>query len=100
MYVRLFKVQIIQLNEEQGTFVHKATFDHPYPTTKIMWIPDVVSPAPTVHVHCIYNYTCCACVCMYNVHVPVYQVIINTSFYFIQYTCNCSMIKGCKCTLV
>jgi len=35
-------VEIIQLNEETGKFVNKGTFDHPYPTTKIMWIPDKV----------------------------------------------------------
>eukprot|EP00794_Sanderia_malayensis_P006355 gene6355-7083_t len=34
------KVQIVQLNEESGDFVTRATFDHPYPTTKIIWIPD------------------------------------------------------------
>ena len=35
-------MQVIQLREDRGTFDHKATFDHPYPTTKVMWIPDVV----------------------------------------------------------
>jgi WD repeat-containing protein 68 len=34
------KVQVIQLDEDAGEFAVKATFDHPYPTTKIMWIPD------------------------------------------------------------
>lgn len=34
------KVEIIQLNEETGQFVSKGRFDHPYPTTKIMWVPD------------------------------------------------------------
>ena len=34
------KVQIITLDEETSEFVAKSTFDHPYPTTKIMWIPD------------------------------------------------------------
>lgn len=33
----------MQLDEETSDFVCKATFDHPYPTTKIVWIPDVVS---------------------------------------------------------
>ena len=41
--VYTLQVQIIQLDEECGVFRHSATFDHPYPTTKIMWIPDVVS---------------------------------------------------------
>mmetsp|Transcript_22657 Transcript_22657/g.51053 ORF Transcript_22657/g.51053 Transcript_22657/m.51053 type:complete len:338 (-) Transcript_22657:128-1141(-) len=36
------KVQIIQLNENKGQFQETAIFDHPYPTTKIMWIPDKV----------------------------------------------------------
>ena len=34
------KVQIVSLDEEAGEFTPKSTFDHPYPTTKIMWIPD------------------------------------------------------------
>lgn len=34
------KVQIISLDEETSEFSAKSTFDHPYPTTKIMWIPD------------------------------------------------------------
>lgn len=34
------KVEIIQLNEETGKFVTRGRFEHPYPTTKIMWIPD------------------------------------------------------------
>ena len=37
------KVQIVQLDEETSDFVVRSTFDHPYPTTKIMWIPDSVS---------------------------------------------------------
>jgi len=37
------QVQIIQLDEDRGEFVLRATFDHPYPTTKIMWIPDQVA---------------------------------------------------------
>ena len=37
------KVQIIQLDEERGEFVLKAAFEHPYPPTKIMWVPDQVS---------------------------------------------------------
>lgn len=28
------------LEEESSEFVCRNTFDHPYPTTKIMWIPD------------------------------------------------------------
>lgn len=34
------KVQIVSLDEESSEFYAKSTFDHPYPTTKIMWIPD------------------------------------------------------------
>lgn len=40
------KVQIVQLNEEKGEFEHKLTFDHPYPTTKINWIPDLTGNHP------------------------------------------------------
>lgn len=35
-----YQVQIISLDEETSEFSAKSTFDHPYPTTKIMWIPD------------------------------------------------------------
>lgn len=34
------KVQIVALDENVSEFNVKSTFDHPYPTTKIMWIPD------------------------------------------------------------
>lgn len=39
------KVQIVSLDEEVSEFSPKSTFDHPYPTTKIMWIPDSVRVA-------------------------------------------------------
>lgn len=32
----------MSLDEEVSEFTPKSTFDHPYPTTKIMWIPDSV----------------------------------------------------------
>jgi WD repeat-containing protein 68 len=38
------KVQIVMLDEESGEFTSRSVFDHPYPTTKIMWIPDTVTP--------------------------------------------------------
>ena len=34
------QVEIVQLDEDTGEFVSKGSFNHPYPTTKIMWIPD------------------------------------------------------------
>ena len=33
-------VRVIQLDEETHQFVDIGGFEHPYPTTKIMWIPD------------------------------------------------------------
>ena len=36
------KVQIVMLDEDNSDFTARSTFDHPYPTTKIMWIPDTV----------------------------------------------------------
>ena len=42
----LLQLQIIQLDEDRGEFVLRATFDHPYPTTKIMWIPDQTAQLP------------------------------------------------------
>eukprot|EP00824_Muranothrix_gubernata_P014288 TRINITY_DN29620_c0_g1_i1.p1 TRINITY_DN29620_c0_g1~~TRINITY_DN29620_c0_g1_i1.p1 ORF type:complete len:386 (-),score=79.33 TRINITY_DN29620_c0_g1_i1:72-1070(-) len=40
------KVEIVQLNEETGKFVRQGLFDHPYPTTKIMWAPDKQGSLP------------------------------------------------------
>lgn len=40
------KVQIVQLDEDSGDFSSRATFEHPYPTTKIMWIPDTKGMYP------------------------------------------------------
>src|SRR5262245_48679501 len=37
------KVEVVQLNEETGNFSSKGIFDHPYPPTKLMWIPDKLS---------------------------------------------------------
>ncbi|VDO88192.1 unnamed protein product [Heligmosomoides polygyrus] len=34
------KVSIVQLDEAAGELVLRNTFDHPYPATKLMWIPD------------------------------------------------------------
>lgn len=33
-------VSIIQLNQSTGQFAELDTFDHPYPPTKVMWVPD------------------------------------------------------------
>eukprot|EP01086_Lenisia_limosa_P009240 TRINITY_DN32514_c0_g1_i1.p1 TRINITY_DN32514_c0_g1~~TRINITY_DN32514_c0_g1_i1.p1 ORF type:complete len:331 (-),score=59.12 TRINITY_DN32514_c0_g1_i1:35-1027(-) len=33
------KVEIIELDEEKGEFVSKGSFDHPYPATKVKWLP-------------------------------------------------------------
>ena len=35
-----FLSQVVSLDEDTSEFTAKSTFDHPYPTTKIMWIPD------------------------------------------------------------
>eukprot|EP01059_Diplonema_ambulator_P035775 TRINITY_DN8580_c0_g1_i2.p1 TRINITY_DN8580_c0_g1~~TRINITY_DN8580_c0_g1_i2.p1 ORF type:complete len:372 (+),score=78.76 TRINITY_DN8580_c0_g1_i2:35-1117(+) len=34
------KVSIIQLDDAQNKLTQQASFDHPYPATKIMWLPD------------------------------------------------------------
>lgn len=34
------QVRILQLSENKGGFEQVGAFDHPYPTTKVMWIPD------------------------------------------------------------
>ena len=35
-----FSLKVVSLDEDTSEFTAKSTFDHPYPTTKIMWIPD------------------------------------------------------------
>ena len=46
----------------------RATFDHPYPTTKIIWIPDSVSLqllTSYVYIFLVYNlisYFCVSCI--------------------------------------
>lgn len=40
------QVQIVGLEEENSEFVCRNTFDHPYPTTKTMWIPDTKGVYP------------------------------------------------------
>lgn len=40
------KVEIVQLNENTGEFQRKATFDHSYPPTKLLWIPDKSGNSP------------------------------------------------------
>lgn len=40
------QVQIVGLEEDSSEFVCRNTFDHPYPTTKIMWIPDTKGAYP------------------------------------------------------
>ncbi|CAI4223372.1 unnamed protein product [Auanema sp. JU1783] len=34
------KISIVQLDEDAGELVLRSSFDHPYPATKLMWIPD------------------------------------------------------------
>ena len=41
--------QQVQLDEDRGELMHRAIFDHPYgpyPTTKVMWIPDPATHYP------------------------------------------------------
>jgi len=40
------KVSVVQLNEESGKFHVKHTFDHPYPTTKVMFLPSKNTALP------------------------------------------------------
>ncbi len=42
-HANLFQIEIIQLSEETKSFVRRQVFDHQYPPTKLMWIPDRVS---------------------------------------------------------
>ena len=38
--------QQVQLDEDHDELMHRAIFDHPYPTTKVMWIPDPATHYP------------------------------------------------------
>jgi len=40
------KVELIQLNEEKNALEKKASFDHPYPATKVMFLPDMQTCGP------------------------------------------------------
>lgn len=40
------RVSIVQLQEETNKFVERASFEHPYPATKVMWIPDKTGKYP------------------------------------------------------
>jgi WD repeat-containing protein 68 len=40
------KVEVIQLNEEKNTLEKMASFDHPYPATKIMFLPHMQTTWP------------------------------------------------------
>lgn len=44
--VLLLQVQLVGLDEESSEFICRNTFDHPYPTTKLMWIPDTKGVYP------------------------------------------------------
>lgn len=43
------ELKVIQLDEDVGEFSVAAQFDHPYPATKVMWIPDSVRTSPAPH---------------------------------------------------
>lgn len=43
------QVEIVQLNEKSGNFESNAVFEHQYPPTKLMWIPDLVSGVRVNH---------------------------------------------------
>jgi WD repeat-containing protein 68 len=34
------KVAIVQLDEDLGEFLERGMFEHPYPATRVAWIPD------------------------------------------------------------
>lgn len=42
------KVKVIQQNEERGIFQQKFEFDHRFPPSKIMWIPDSEDNHPDI----------------------------------------------------
>jgi len=40
------KVDVIQLNPSRNEFERVAMFDHPYPPTKVMWLPEKIGASP------------------------------------------------------
>ncbi len=40
------KIQIVSLDEERGEFVAQPAFNHYYPATKVMWMPDTKGTWP------------------------------------------------------
>jgi len=40
------QVRIVQLDKKKQAFAQKGQFDHPYPTTNVMWIPDKTGSRP------------------------------------------------------
>ena len=92
MYLRTYlQVQIVQLNEDKGEFEHKLTFDHPYPTTKINWIPDLVGlllacGEANVSLHMHMHVHVCKYVCTYftqafvNTYVRICTYILVTTW--------------------
>jgi WD repeat-containing protein 68 len=41
-------IQIIEVNETKGEFQKVSQFSHPYPPTKIQWMPDLNSGRPDI----------------------------------------------------
>ena len=56
----------MQLDEETGEFSVKGQFDHPYPTTRILWIPDSV---------CVLLLTLSYHTSIYHHHHPYHKVL-------------------------
>jgi DDB1- and CUL4-associated factor 7 len=40
LYGKLIQIEVVQVNEETKRLEKKFEFDHKYPATKIMWLPD------------------------------------------------------------
>lgn len=40
------RIEVVQLNRDTKRFELKSEFDHPYPPTKIMWVPDLAGSRP------------------------------------------------------
>lgn len=50
MYWRLKQIEVVQVNNETKKLEKKFEFDHKYPATKIMWIPDNENCHPDIMV--------------------------------------------------
>lgn len=112
-------VRIIQLDEETHQFVDNGGFEHPYPTTKIMWIPDQngssrdllattgdylrlwnVHDNKSVRLECLLNNVCklpsnlCECPHTEMIVAPTQRMIFMVRVPFMEGICDAALFSN------